>query len=151
MNGEADIDRITKERRSRNMARIGAKNTGPELVVRRMLHQFGYRFRLHAPFLPGKPDVAFSRRRKVVLVHGCFWHRHTGCPRARLPASRVDFWTDKFARNVERDKRVEAALRDLGWTALVIWECETKQPETLGERLMEFLGPPNPDLRITSC
>ena len=133
------------------MARIRAKNTAPELVVRRLLHKVGYRFRTHASFLPGTPDVAFTRRKKVVLVHGCFWHRHPGCPRAAVPSSRVDFWKQKFEQNCARDARVQAQLCELGWKVLVIWECETKRPEGLRDRLTGFLGQAKIEMEQPSC
>ena len=112
--------------RSANMARIKSKDTKPELAVRKALHKLGYRFRLHRRDLPGKPDVVLPRYRTVLLVHGCFWHRHPGCRFAYMPKSRVDFWRAKFDRNVARDNEVQAALRDLGWTVRVVWECETE-------------------------
>lgn len=133
------------------MARIGAKDTAPEMAVRRLLHRAGYRFRTHASFLPGTPDVAFTRRKKVVFIHGCFWHRHPGCRRAAMPATRPTFWANKFERNCDRDRRVQAELRDMGWDALVIWECETKQLYDLQARLTQFLGAVKASSEIKSC
>ncbi len=133
------------------MSRIRGKNTVPELVVRRMLHKGGYRFLTHVSSLPGTPDVAFTRRKKVVFVHGCFWHRHPGCPRAATPSSRVEFWEEKFDRNRVRDRRVQDELHNLGWTVLVIWECETKQPDDLRTRLTSFLGAPKHQQESISC
>lgn len=132
-------DKITAERRSQNMARIRSKDTKPEIRVRSLLHRLGYRFRLHGRHLPGTPDIVFSSRRKVIFVHGCFWHRHPGCKYAYVPRSRSDFWQAKFKANAERDIRDQAQLAALGWSVLVVWECETRQPESLIRRLVEFL------------
>lgn len=121
-------------------ANVG-RNTGPELAVRRILHVMGYRYRIHGATLPGRPDIVFSRRRKVIEVRGCFWHRHPGCPAAATPATRPEFWADKFATTVARDARNLAALETAGWRVLVIWECELGDPRLSG-RLLSFLGPP---------
>ena len=114
--------------RSAQMALVRSRDTKPEMRVRRALHAAGLRYRLHDRRLPGVPDLVFASRRIVVFVHGCFWHRHPGCAAARLPKSRQEFWEPKLAGNVERDKRKRAELEEEGWTVLVIWECETKQP-----------------------
>lgn len=135
------VDRLTPEQRSRNMRAIGPKDTKPELVLRRMLHGLGYRYRLHRKDLPGKPDMVFPARRKVVLIHGCFWHLH-GCRIGKMPASRTDYWAPKLARNKERDAQNQEKLAALGWDVLVVWECETKDQGQLARRLQEFLGPP---------
>jgi DNA mismatch endonuclease (patch repair protein) len=124
------------------MSRIRGKDTKPELVVRRLAHALGYRYRLHRKDLPGRPDLVFPGRRKVVFVHGCFWHRHPGCRKASTPSTRREFWETKFAQNVERDARKEAELRAAGWEVLVIWECETRDSAAVAKRLREFLGPP---------
>lgn len=121
------------------MSRVRAKNTRPEMVVRRMLHAAGYRYRLHASDLPGKPDLVFASRRKVVFVNGCFWHRHRDCALARLPKSRTEFWTEKLERNRERDERNVAALRQQGWEVLTVWECEVRDPAVLMPRVVAFL------------
>ena len=134
-------DRLSPEARSRNMARITSKNTSPEMTVRKLLHEMGYRYRLHLKGVPGRPDIAFPRRHKAVLVHGCFWHRHPDCQYAYTPKSRVEFWERKFGQNVERDARTLQELAVQGWEALVVWECETKRAEPLKNRLCEFLGP----------
>jgi len=123
------VDRLTPERRSWLMSRIGGKNTTPEVRVRRAAHRLGLRFRLHRRDLPGTPDLIFPRRRVALFVHGCYWHRHPDCPKASAPASK--FWADKFASNTARDSRVSAELRKLGWKVTVIWECETKDAERL--------------------
>ena len=128
-------DRLSKERRSWNMSRIRSKDTKPEMIVRRLLHAMGVRFRLHRTDLPGKPDIVLGPRRLVIFVHGCFWHRHPGCREATMPAANRDFWQDKLEGNAARDLRHRAALRKLGWRVAVIWECETKQPEKLARRL----------------
>ena len=114
------VDRAT---RSRMMSGIGGKNTKPEILVRRYLHGAGLRFRLHRAGLPGRPDLVLPRYRAVVFVHGCFWHRHSGCKFAYTPKSNLKFWTTKFRDNVERDIRIVAQLRKLGWRVFVIWEC----------------------------
>ena len=123
------------------MRRIKKRDTGPEIRVRRVAHGLGYRFRLHRGDLPGSPDIVFPGRRKAVLVHGCFWHQHEGCRLKRQPKSRLDYWLPKLARNVERDEIVRAELARLGWQTLVIWECETRDPELIERRLQTFLGP----------
>ncbi len=126
--------------RSALMSRVKAKDTKPELRVRRLAHGLGYRYRLHRRDLPGSPDLVFSGRRKVLFVHGCFWHRHQGCRKTTMPKTRAKFWQRKFDDNVRRDERVIAALRDLGWDVLVVWECETSDEDLLRRTLLEFLG-----------
>lgn len=133
-------DSLTPEARSRNMARIRGKDTSPEMKVRRLLHAMGYRYRVHLHGLPGRPDIAFPARKRVVFVHGCFWHRHQGCRFAYVPKSRFDFWSNKFAQNVARDARNLQSLAEAGWSALVIWECETSRIDELRGRLVAFLG-----------
>lgn len=133
------VDTISPEYRSEIMSRVRAKDTKPEMVVRRMLHAAGYRYRLHARDLPGKPDLVFPGRRKVVFINGCFWHRHRGCALARLPKSRTEFWTEKLERNRERDERNVEALREQGWEVLTVWECEVRDPATLMPRVVAFL------------
>lgn len=127
--------------RSRNMARIRAKDTKPELIVRSVAHRHGYRFRLHGRGLPGRPDLVFPSRRKVIFVHGCFWHQHPGCRYATRPATRAKFWAAKLDGNRQRDTRVCRELERLGWGVLVVWECETREPEDVRARLASFLGP----------
>lgn len=133
-------DDISDARR-RNMAAIKGADTRPELIIRRLLHAAGYRYRLHLRTLPGRPDIVFPARQKVIEVMGCFWHRHAGCPRAAMPATRADFWQTKFERNVARDTRNIAALNEAGWHVLVIWECEVSHGG-IADRLRDFLGPP---------
>ena len=117
-------DMLSKAERSALMARIRGVNTTPELTVRRFLHKHGFRFRLHSRNLPGRPDIVLPRLHTVIFVHGCFWHRHPGCPKTTTPSTHQAFWQAKFKANVERDKRKVAELADLGWRAITIWECE---------------------------
>lgn len=133
------MDRIDSNRRSANMAKIASKNTKIELVVRSIAHRLGYRFRLHRKDIPGTPDLAFPASRKVIFVHGCFWHRHQDCKLAYTPKSNLPFWLNKFAANVHRDARVLKELDDSGWSALVIWECETSDVSSLRDRINRFL------------
>ncbi|WP_445490634.1 very short patch repair endonuclease [Rhodopseudomonas sp. RCAM05734] len=135
------MDTLTVKQRSERMARIKGKDTKPELAVRKALFGRGYRFRLHRKDLPGKPDLVFAGRRKVVFVHGCFWHAHENCKVANLPKSRTEFWQAKFFRNRERDKANEAALRSAGWDVLTLWECEARDQENMLDRLASYLGP----------
>src|ERR1700733_1884015 len=118
------MDSLTSAQRSTQMARVKSKDTGPELKVRRLVHRLGYRYRLHRNALPGTPDLAFPKRRKLIFVHGCFWHRHESCALARLPKSRADFWLPKLEGNKTRDARNVDSLVKMGWEALTIWECE---------------------------
>jgi len=136
-------DTVTPQVRSRMMGRVRSSDTKPEMTVRRLLHSMGYRFRLHRPDLPGRPDISFSARRRAVEVRGCFWHQHPNahCPKATIPATRRDWWAAKLRRNVERDLRNELALRNLGWALLVLWECELHDTERLRAQLTDFLGP----------
>ena len=121
------------------MRRVPSKDTKPEIVVRRLVHALGYRFRLYARALPGTPDIVLSRLRQAIFVHGCFWHRHRNCKKASTPSTNRDFWSAKFAANKLRDKRKMHQLRKLGWQVLVVWECETCNPERLKERLRHAL------------
>lgn len=125
------------------MSRIKGKNTSPELRVRSILHGMGYRFRLHRKDLPGCPDIVLPKLQKVIFVHGCFWHRHRGCKYATTPSTNVDFWLRKFDVNVERDKEVQKRLKQLGWTVLVIWECDLKDSTKLNTKLSAFLNDKN--------
>jgi DNA mismatch endonuclease (patch repair protein) len=128
-------DIVDRKRRSEIMARIGPRNTRPELTVRSAIHRMGFRFRLHQRRLPGSPDLVFRRHGIAVFVHGCFWHRHKGCANATNPKTRPEFWQRKFDANVARDARNCAALRRIGWKPLIIWECETEDPARL-ERIL---------------
>jgi DNA mismatch endonuclease, patch repair protein len=137
----ADI--LTQSERSALMARIRAKDTRPELVVRQTLHALGYRFRLHVRHLQGTPDLAFPARHKALFVHGCFWHAHDCQHGLRRPSTNTDFWSEKARANRERDARKEQQLRDAGWDVATVWECETKSREQPWlARIVEWLGPP---------
>jgi DNA mismatch endonuclease (patch repair protein) len=129
------MDRISKQRRSANMAAIRSQNTAPELSVAAALKRMRISFRTHANELPGRPDFILARRRLAVLVHGCFWHRHRNCRFAYIPKSRTDFWMAKFAENIERDRRVRQALKRDGWRVIEVWECQTGEPAQLDRRL----------------
>lgn len=133
-------DKISEARRSWNMSRIRGKDTKPEIAVRSMLHRLGYRFRLHRNDLPGRPDIVLPSKKTVILVHGCYWHRHPGCRYAYSPKSRVDFWENKFAENIARDHRNMDELKSIGWRALVVWECELREPDELKKRLKDELN-----------
>ena len=122
------------------MSRIRGKHTRPEKALRAALTRLGYRYRLHPPGIPGRPDVVIRRLRAAIFVHGCFWHRHPGCPRTRVPKTRVDFWTKKFSDNVARDCSVQSQLQSDGWRTLVVWECESHNGEHLRTVLRTFLG-----------
>jgi DNA mismatch endonuclease (patch repair protein) len=127
------------------MASVAQRNTGPEWLVRRLLHSHGFRYRLHAKKLPGKPDIVFPSRQKAIFVHGCFWHGHN-CPKGRAPKSRLEYWKPKLQANRERDERVVAELHELGWETLVVWQCQTKEAQVLLEKLWVFLnGSEKPD------
>lgn len=133
------MDTVSRETRSRIMAAVPQKHSDPELLVRSVAHALGYRFRLHQRGMPGSPDLVFPRLRKVVFVHGCFWHRHR-CKFATTPKSNVEFWDLKFRANLARDRRVTRALRTTGWSVLIIWECQAKRPAWLLNRLSDFLS-----------
>lgn len=136
------VDTLSPKARSALMSRVRGRDTKPEMAVRRMLHRLGYRYRLHRRDLPAKPDLVFVGRKKIVLVHGCFWHGHADprCKLARTPKSRVEFWTGKVAYNRARDARNTAALEALGWRVAVVWECELKDMAAVRRRLVKFLG-----------
>ena len=134
------MDTISSEHRSWNMSRIKNRDTKPELIVRSLLHHKGYRFRLHRKDLPGKPDIVLPRFKKIILVHGCYWHRHEGCKLAYNPKSRVSFWQNKFNQNIKRDKIVRKELSQMGWQVYVIWECETKEVDLLEERINQIFS-----------
>jgi DNA mismatch endonuclease (patch repair protein) len=139
-------DRLTPERRSWNMSRIKGRNTRPEKLVRSLLHSMGYRFRLHATKLPGRPDVLLPKYNTAIFVHGCYWHRHQGCTYAYTPKTRVDFWQRKFDENVGRDKQTLKSLRKLGWRVLVVWECQITNHKMLATRLSRFLEKSSPQM-----
>ena len=124
------------------MKAVRRKDTAPEMIVRRLLHAAGYRYRLNVKKLPGSPDIVFLSRRKAIFVHGCFWHGHD-CRAGRRPKSRPEYWVPKIARNQVRDAAVIAALTKLGWEALIVWQCDIAGHELLNEKLVNFLGPSN--------
>jgi DNA mismatch endonuclease (patch repair protein) len=140
MNNEGErSDNLTPEQRKRTMKRVRSKDTAPEMVVRRLVHSLGARYRLHGRGLPGAPDLVFARRRKVIFVHGCFWHGHD-CPSGqKRPKTNADYWTRKLQRTLSRDAVNQTKLWEEGWSVLVIWECELKQRQILAERLKCFL------------
>jgi len=133
------MDNMTPELRSRQMSLVRSKDTKPEWTVRRLVYGMGYRYRLHRKDLPGKPDLVFGPRRKVIFVHGCFWHGHK-CQLGRMPKSHLDYWQDKIARNRSRDTEHLRQLRALGWSALVLWECQLKNDHAVSIKIMRFLG-----------
>ncbi|MGI8403779.1 MAG: very short patch repair endonuclease [Thermomicrobiales bacterium] len=136
------MDREETARRSAQMSRIRSKDTKPELFVRGVVHGMGYRYRLHRRDLPGSPDLVFPTRRKVIFVHGCFWHRHPdpSCPLTRTPKSRLEFWLPKFDANQRRDTEKQLQLRELGWEILILWECQLRDVEFVKTCVKEFLG-----------
>jgi DNA mismatch endonuclease, patch repair protein len=127
------MDIVDKPTRSRMMANIKTKGTKPEMVVRRLLHGAGYRYRLHRKDLPGCPDLVLPKYRAVIFVHGCFWHLHQGCPIVKIPAANKEFWQDKLGKNRARDQQQILALNQLGWRVLVVWECVTRQKKSIDE------------------
>jgi DNA mismatch endonuclease (patch repair protein) len=133
------MDTLTPEQRSAQMAKVRSRDTKPEMLVRRLVHRMGYRYRLHRRDLPGKPDLVFGPRKKVIFVHGCFWHGHD-CSLGRIPKSRVEFWETKICTNRSRDEVHLARLEESGWKSLVIWECQLKKADELENRIREFLG-----------
>lgn len=133
------MDTLTPAERSERMSRVRGRDTRPEMAVRKLLFSLGYRYRLHDKMLPGTPDIVLPSRRKIVFVHGCFWHRHANCALARLPKSRKAFWGAKLENNRLRDGRVKAALRRLGWSVATVWECQLGDMARLEKRLRRFL------------
>ena len=133
------MDTLTPAQRSARMARVRARDTQPELIVRRLVHSLGYRYRLYGR-LPGRPDLVFASRKKVLFVHGCFWHRHKKCRKATTPAANRSFWLEKFKANVRRDRRNVRELERAGWRVIVVWQCETTHEKQLADRLRRELG-----------
>ena len=133
------VDTVTPEVRSRIMAQVKSTGMMPEMKVRQLLHGLGYRYRLHRKDLPGRPDLTFPSRCKVVLVNGCFWHNHADCPRVRIPATNRDYWLSKLERNKARDERNVALLEELGWAVMTVWECQLHNLTETTERLVTFL------------
>jgi DNA mismatch endonuclease, patch repair protein len=133
------VDHVDPAKRSLIMAAVHSEGTSAEVAVRKIVHSLGFRYRLHVRSLPGRPDLVFPRRRKVIFVHGCFWHRHSNCRYTTSPKTRTEFWEAKFVANVARDGRVKRELKQLGWRVLTVWQCELRKPERLRKRLNEFL------------
>lgn len=140
MQAKYEMDRLSVTARSLHMSRIRSKNTAPEIAVRKLVFSMGYRYRLHWTKLPGKPDLFFSRKRKVIFVHGCFWHRHQDCRKATTPKSNTEYWLPKFKRTIDRDRQSVDALTVLGWNVLIVWECELKDMGALADKLRSFLN-----------
>ena len=134
------MDTFTPEKRSNIMRLVRSKDTKPEMKVRSLLHNLGFRFRLHRKDLPGNPDIVLPKYSMVIFIHGCFWHRHKGCKEATMPATRQDYWIPKFQRTVERDKRNQKELQRLAWNVIVVWECELKDVNSLSYRLMKTIS-----------
>ena len=134
-------DTLTPNERSKRMSLVRGKDTKPEMVVRRLVHAMGYRYRLHRRDLPGTPDLVFGPRKKAIFIHGCFWHRHPdpNCKLARLPKSRLDFWLPKLEGNRRRDQAHQEQLDQLGWKYLVVWECQMRDIEELKKNIRSFL------------
>jgi DNA mismatch endonuclease (patch repair protein) len=132
-------DKLTPEQRSRNMSHVKGSNTKPELAVRKLLHKQGFRFRLHRKDLAGRPDIVLPKYRTVIFVHGCFWHGHEGCPKAVRPTANAEFWNKKLDGNKARDRLVRADLEKLGWSVIIVWQCEMNS-EDLGDRLAQLIS-----------
>ncbi len=133
-------DTISREQRSKVMALVRSKDTKPEMAVRKLVHRLGFRYRLHGQKLPGRPDLVFKKRKKVIFVHGCFWHRHENCKHARMPKSNTEFWIEKLNQNKIRDDKNLETLAQLGWKSLIIWECEIRDILELEKRIIVFLN-----------
>jgi DNA mismatch endonuclease, patch repair protein len=135
------MDTLKPAERSERMSRIRGKDSKPEMRVRRLVHGMGFRYRLHRRDLPGIPDLVFPSRKKVIFMHGCFWHRHSDpdCELARLPKSRLDFWKPKLERNRQRDDENQEKLEKLGWKSLVIWECQSRNVNLMKSMIRRFL------------
>lgn len=137
------MDTLSPEERSKRMSLVRAKDTQPELLVRQLVHGLGFRYRLHRADLPGKPDLVFGPRKKIIFVHGCFWHGHEGCSKGRLPKSRLEYWGPKLEENKQRDRLNLDDLRKMGWAVLVLWQCELKDTERLTKCIVRFLDEPS--------
>jgi DNA mismatch endonuclease (patch repair protein) len=146
------VDILGPEARSALMGRIRGRDTKPELAVRRLLYRRGWRYRLHAPDLPGRPDIVFRGRKTAVFVHGCFWHGHSGCALATVPKTRTAFWCEKIEANRARDARAQAALEVKGWAALTVWQCEIDRGHGLIGRIESvLLSRPPPQQKIAAA
>jgi len=134
------IDVFSSEKRSQIMSRIRGYDTKPELTVRSIIHRMGFRFRVHQDKLPGDPDIVLAKHKRVIFVHGCFWHGHKKCPRSKRPTSNRDFWQSKLDKNMERDSRQQNELNKMGWKYLIIWQCEVNTPNRLQQKIRRFLA-----------
>lgn len=144
-----DMDKISKEQRSWNMAQIKSRDTKPEKLVRSLLHRMGYRFRIHRTDLPGKPDIVLSKYRTIIFVHGCFWHRHSDCKYATFPKTNIDYWTRKFENNVYRDTQNIVNLQNQGWNVFTIWECELNDISLLESRIINYFNEFSTNIKMT--
>lgn len=140
------MDVFSREKRSQIMSRVSGRNTKPEIAVRSLLHNMGYRFRLHRKDLPGKPDITLPKYKKVIFVHGCFWHGHADCPRSKRPTTNQEFWREKLDKNIERDKSAVKALKQLGWEVMTVWSCEVNDTNKLIIKLFSFLESPEENI-----
>lgn len=131
--------RENKEQRSQIMRAVKSKNTAPEMIVRKLIYNLGYRYRLHGSHLPGNPDIFLNKKKKAIFIHGCFWHGHSCARGNRVPSNNNTYWVNKINRNKERDKRNYEALSEIGWQILIIWECDLKKIEIVREKLANFL------------
>lgn len=131
-------DTVTKKVRSHIMSSVKQKHTKPEVAVRSLLHRLGYRFRLHRKDLPGSPDIVLPKYRTAIFVHGCFWHQHEKCSKARRPSSNLEYWNTKLDENISRDKKKEKELSELGWQIVTVWQCETRDLESLSTKLQKI-------------
>lgn len=136
---EISYDPLSPSERSERMKLIRPKNTKVEMVARRLTHAMGYRYRLHSRALPGRPDMVFAARKKVIFVHGCFWHQHENCRQYRMPRSKLDFWLPKLEANKRRDIEVYRRINEAGWRCLIVWECELKNREAVSSKIKNFL------------
>lgn len=132
-------DKFSQAKRSDIMSRVSGRDTLPERKVRSVLHRLGYRFRIHVHGLPGNPDIVLKRHKRIVFVHGCFWHGHKGCAKSKRPTTNVDFWNPKLDKNIKRDILVRKQLRELGWQVLVVWQCQTNDELKLRSKLLRFM------------
>lgn len=142
-------DRVDPATRSRIMASVSQRDTKPECEVRSLLHRLGYRFRITRDDLPGRPDIVLPKYKAAILVHGCFWHQHDGCRRAKRPTSNTAYWSQKLNRNIQRDKRAISNLESLGWRVLVIWECDLRCIEQVEEKIETFLDTCSPTSSVS--
>ena len=133
------MDRVSRAQRSENMRRIRSKDTTPEMMARRLVHAMGFRYRLHVQNLPGRPDLVFTRLRKIIQVHGCFWHQHDGCQEAHIPKTRIRYWKTKLTNNRRRDAESEIRLREQGWDVLTLWACQVNDTLDVERRVRRFL------------